>query len=128
MKIQAIEKKLQFPRNASNMKETNLGSKKYSAGLLRVLLLSELSAGENHGYALARRLRIRSGQELQVAAGNLYPVLYKMEADGLATSRWIEGGNGRFQKVYALTDTGIQAAEPAVSEFIQLTKAMLTGF
>jgi len=103
----------------------NIGSKKYYADLLRVLVLSELSIGEIHGYELARRLRDRSGGSLAVQANYLYPILYRMEDDGLIRSQWHQGANGRPQKRYQLTALGNRDADTIVADLISLTQALL---
>jgi len=102
-----------------------MGGKKYSAGLLRVLILSELAAGESYGYELAQRLRTRSNGSLSVKATNLYPILHRLETDALIESRWVAGDIVHPQKRYRLTQDGQRAAHASVAEFAKLTSAML---
>src|SRR5437870_5572880 len=63
-------------------------------GQLEGLILAVLGRGPLHGYAIASELRERSEGMLDVAEGTLYPVLHKLEKEGLIRSRW-EVGNGR---------------------------------
>lgn len=69
-------------------------------GQLEGLILVVLGDGPLHGYAIACELRERSGGELEVAEGTLYPMLHKLEEEGLIHSRW-ETVNGRRRRVYA---------------------------
>jgi PadR family transcriptional regulator PadR len=69
-------------------------------GQLEGLILAVLGNGPLHGYAIALELRDRSGGMLDVAEGTLYPVLHKLEREGLIASRW-EVVNGRRRRVYA---------------------------
>src|ERR1700739_1488370 len=69
-------------------------------GQLEGLVLAVLGRGPLHGYAIAAELRKRSEGMLDVAEGTLYPVLHKLEEEGLIRSRW-EVVNGRRRGVYA---------------------------
>ncbi len=68
-------------------------------GQLEALVLAVLGQGPLHGYAIACQLRERSGGILEVAEGTLYPVLHKLEREGLIRSRW-ETVKGRRRRVY----------------------------
>jgi PadR family transcriptional regulator, regulatory protein PadR len=57
-------------------------------GQLDGLLLAVLQEGPLHGYAIASELRARSGGALEVPEGTLYPVLHKLEREGLVRSHW----------------------------------------
>src|SRR5690349_16496366 len=74
-------------------------------GHLDRLLLAVLEDAPGHGYELARRLAARSGGELGVPEGSLYPALHRLERGGLVASAWSDGG-GRRRRVYRLTAAG----------------------
>jgi PadR family transcriptional regulator PadR len=74
-------------------------------GHLDRLLLAVLAEAPGHGYELARRLAARSGGELGVPEGSLYPALHRLEHGGLVGSRWHRDG-GRRRRVYSLTASG----------------------
>jgi PadR family transcriptional regulator PadR len=97
----------------------------YMAGMLRVLILSELSRGESYGYGIARSLEDRSSGELVVRPESLYPVLHRMEQEDLLSCRWVEAENGRPRKIYSLTAKGRKLWEKARIEFIQQSNAAL---
>lgn len=73
-------------------------------GVLELALAAVLAEGSQHGYALARRLAERGFG--QVRGGALYPVLGRMERDGVVTATWEPGEGGPGRKVYALTPAG----------------------
>jgi len=77
-------------------------------GNLDLLLLSVLSAGPAHGYAIISALRDRSGGAFDLPEGTIYPALHRLEDSGLLVSTWAEAG-GRRRRVYALTDEGVAA-------------------
>ncbi len=60
--------------------------------------------GARHGYALAQRItELGLGP---VRGGALYPVLGRLESDGVIESLWQAGDGGPGKKVYSLTDAG----------------------
>lgn len=84
-------------------------SKDLVAASSRPLVLSILSKGENYGYAMIRRIKELSGGEIQWADGMLYPVLHRLEREGLIVSEWKVPETGRKRKYYRLGDEGRQA-------------------
>jgi PadR family transcriptional regulator PadR len=76
-------------------------------GNLDLLLLSILSAGPAHGYAIITALRDRSDGTFDLPEGTIYPALHRLERSGLLASDWSD--EGRKRRVYALTDSGAAA-------------------
>jgi PadR family transcriptional regulator, regulatory protein AphA len=73
---------------------------------LRHVVLGLLSDRPSHGYALKQRLSPGLPRERVVNDGVLYPLLAKLEADGLATSAERRGPSGRSRRVYSATRAG----------------------
>ena len=74
-------------------------------GHLDLLLLSVLSAGPAHGYAVITALRARSEGTFDLPEGTVYPALHRLEGAGLLGSSWADA-DGRRRRVYALTGKG----------------------
>jgi PadR family transcriptional regulator, regulatory protein PadR len=74
-------------------------------GHLEVLVLAALRDGPAHGYAVIEALRLRSDGAFDLAEGTVYPVLHRLEADGLLASGWTAAA-GRRRRVYRLTRRG----------------------
>jgi PadR family transcriptional regulator, regulatory protein PadR len=74
-------------------------------GNLDLLLLSVLSGGPAHGYAIISALRDRSQGMFDLPQGTIYPALHRLENTGQLASSWAEA-DGRRRRVYALTDKG----------------------
>ena len=74
-------------------------------GNLDLLLLSVLSAGPAHGYAVITALRARSEGAFDLPEGTVYPALHRLERSGLLASSWADA-DGRRRRVYALTGAG----------------------
>jgi transcriptional regulator len=74
-------------------------------GHLDALILATLALGPSHGYAIIEQLKSRSGGDLQLPEGTVYPALHRLERDGLLASDWSKD-SGRRRRVYRLTDRG----------------------
>lgn len=75
-------------------------------GLLDMLVLRTLVLGPLHGYGIAKSLRIRSGETLEIEFGSLYPALKRLEVKGWIASNWEMSETGRRAKFYRLTPPG----------------------
>jgi DNA-binding PadR family transcriptional regulator len=73
---------------------------------LRHVLLGLLVDQPDHAYALKHRLSPGLPREQLVNDGILYPLLAKLETDGLATSVERRGQGGRLRRVYSATSAG----------------------
>lgn len=93
-------------------------------GHLDLLLLAALERGPRHGYAIIEWLQERSGGELKLAAGTLYPALHRLEADGLVRGHWQEATGERRRRVYALTNKGRRAIATRHEEWLAFSRVM----
>ena len=75
-------------------------------GTLDVILLRALVMGPVHGYAISRWIRERTGEELIIEEGALYPALHRLERKGWVESTWGFSENNRKAKYYHLTAHG----------------------
>ena len=73
-----------------------------------ILILSTLASGAHHGYQLALELEQESGGAFRFKHGTLYPILHKLEKDGLISGGWLEEESKRKRKSYRLTAAGHQ--------------------
>ena len=74
-------------------------------GHLDGLILSVIAREPLHGYAVIESLKARSGGELALPEGTVYPALHRLEAEGLLFSKWSVVG-GRRRRVYSITKRG----------------------
>jgi DNA-binding PadR family transcriptional regulator len=72
------------------------------------LLLAVLAGGPRHGYQLGLAIEETSGGAFRFPHGTLYPILHKLENEGLISGDWLEEGTKRKRKRYALTAAGRQ--------------------
>jgi len=69
------------------------------------VILAVLAGDALHGYAVIEELKARSGGELDLAEGTVYPALHRLERRGLLRSSWTTA-EGRRRRVYRLTASG----------------------
>ena len=83
--------------------------KELVAASSRPLLLSILAEGESYGYAIIQKVRELSDHQLRWTDGMLYPILHRLEREGLVVSEWKTSESGRRRKYYALASEGTKA-------------------
>jgi PadR family transcriptional regulator len=76
-------------------------------GHLDGLILSVVSREPLHGYAVIEALKARSGGQLALPEGTVYPALHRLEDDGLLKSEW-SAASGRRRRVYSITKRGVK--------------------
>lgn len=88
-------------------------------GAIVLCVLSELGR-EQYGYSLKRRLEDRG---LAVPEGTLYPLLRRLESQGLLTSRW-QAGEKRPRRYYRISPGGRELLTELVAEWRTLASAV----
>ena len=86
-------------------------SKDMVAASSKPLLLSILAEGESYGYQIIQKVRELSGGEIEWNDGMLYPILHRLERDGLIDSEWKEAESGRQRKYYFINTRGRKALQ-----------------
>lgn len=88
------------------------------------LVLMALLDSPKHGYEIAKFIEARTNGFFRLPFGTLYPILHRLEKDGLLTAEEAGAENGRGKKTYRLTTSGKKYAQSEVSEFQLFSKAM----
>lgn len=70
------------------------------------LILAILADGSKHGYQMALEIERRSGGFFRFNHGTLYPILHKLEKDGMIKGSWKQEEQQRKRKQYSLTGKG----------------------
>jgi transcriptional regulator len=78
-------------------------------GHLDMIVLVALTNGPAHGYAIIQEIQRRSAGAFVLPEGTVYPVLHRLEKNGLLSSRWTIAESGRKRRTYTLTRRGRQA-------------------
>lgn len=74
-----------------------------------------------HGYQIALEIEERSDGFFAFPHGTLYPLLHRLEADGMIAGEWSDPDEGRARKEYAPTEAGRTYLEETVSLWRTLT-------
>jgi PadR family transcriptional regulator len=90
------------------------------AASLQPLLLSLLDQGEAYGYQILQRIKYVSGGTIEWTAGTIYPVLHRMETDGLIQATWRPSESGPRRKYYRLTGKGRRALDTEKQSWIDV--------
>ena len=93
------------------------------------LVLAILAEGESYGYAILKRVRALSDGELEWTDGMLYPVLHRLENQGLIKACWRTAENGRKRKYYSLKASGRAVLEKQREQWrvVNLTLEQIWG-
>ena len=90
-------------------------SKELTKGTLLPIILKLLSAEKMYGYEITQRVRELTSDKIDISEGALYPILHKLEADGILETESVFIGK-RVRKYYKVTDTGKQDAASRIEE------------
>lgn len=105
-------------------------ARKPTRGDVSVLILSVLSEGALHGYAIAREVERRSENALVLREGSLYPTLRDLETNGYIIGEWDDAATPAgtpARKTYKLTATGQNELIKQAREW-QIYARALDGF
>ncbi|HTF87596.1 MAG TPA: helix-turn-helix transcriptional regulator [Planctomycetota bacterium] len=90
---------------------------------LNALILAVLGRGPAHGYAILTSLRDTSDGVFDLPEGTLYPILHRLEGQGLLRAKWQSVG-GRERKVYSLTKAAHAAVEAECADWRRYAQAV----
>ena len=95
-------------------------SRELAGASAKPIILSILASGESYGYAILQRIEDLSNGELSWDDSTLYPVLHRMENDGLLASSWRVAETGRRRKYYRLMAEGHEALETEKRQWLRV--------
>lgn len=89
--------------------------------VLPLLSLRLIQQRESYGYELVERVMALG---VEVSTGLVYPVLNRLERDGLVTTTSKPSPSGPPRKYFALTDAGVDALDTARAQWEQTAAAV----
>jgi transcriptional regulator len=93
-------------------------------GTLDLLILRIIAREPLHGWAIAKRIQVLSGDVLSVGQGSLYPALHRLEQQGWIEAEWKDSELGRPGKFYGLTRDGRKQLEREMKTWRRLSGAV----
>ncbi|HEY3968649.1 MAG TPA: PadR family transcriptional regulator [Planctomycetaceae bacterium] len=92
-------------------------------GVPELLILQLLSARPMYGYELVQAIRLQTNAALEFGEGCVYPILHRLESEGLLASRR-ETVGGRNRVVYRVTTKGANRFEESVATWRHVVGAV----
>jgi PadR family transcriptional regulator, regulatory protein PadR len=89
-----------------------------------MLILRTLAGDPMHGWGIAQRIQLMSGDVLRVNQGSLYPALYRLERQGFIDAEWGSSENNRRAKYYKLTRLGRKRLADETTQWERLSAAI----
>ncbi len=84
-------------------------------GILELAVMGVLYNERHYGYSLVRVLT-ESGS-ISLKEGTVYPILARLDRDGLVQSEWVESAQGPPRKYYSITAAGRELFDELSKEF-----------
>jgi PadR family transcriptional regulator PadR len=92
----------------------------FRRGALELCVLAVLARGDEYGYEITSRLT----RDMEVNEGTVYPLLRRMQKEGLVSTYSVKSASGPSRKYYRLTASGRSALRMHRSEWEAFQKAM----
>lgn len=89
-------------------------------GVLGLCVLALLSRGDSYAYEIASRM----ADAVDMGEGTIYPLMRRMQSEGLVTTRLEESPSGPPRKYYRITETGRARLAGQVAEWRGFTAAV----
>jgi len=94
-------------------------------GVLDMLVLKLLESEPKYGYQIIQEMKEKSEDVFSLKDGTLYPILYRLEDDGLVMSRWSEAvGKQVSRKYYEITQVGRSELQAIEQTWQSITKGI----
>lgn len=97
---------------------------RFARDINELLVLSALRSGPKHGYQIGLDIDDGSTGLFQFRHGTLYPILHRLEKEGLIRGSWSKEG-GRRRRVYELTSQGSDRLEGGTQEVDEISSSIL---
>lgn len=89
-------------------------------GVLELCVLALLSQRDNYAYEIASRL----AEGIDMGEGTIYPLMRRMQADGLVDTYLVESTAGPPRKYYRLTNSGKLSFQRQKAEWAAFSRAV----
>ena len=84
-------------------------------GILELAIMSILYHERHYGYSLVRALA--EDNDVTLKEGTVYPILARLDRDGVVRTEWVESDQGPPRKYYSLTAAGRRVFDELSREF-----------
>ena len=99
-------------------------AKELIKGTIRTIVLRLLAQnGKMYGYEIMQTIDKNTDGQIKLTFGSLYPILHKLEEDGIIISE-TENLGKRIRKYYMLTSSGKKETDSKISELKNFVKTL----
>src|SRR5471030_2290480 len=88
--------------------------------VLEMCVLALLSKGDNYAYEIARCM----AETVGMGEGTVYPLMRRMQNDGLVSTYLVESASGPSRKYYKLTRAGAVALKAQITDWTEFEAAV----
>ena len=89
-------------------------------GVLALCVLALLERGDSYAYEIASRM----AEAVDMGEGTVYPLMRRMQSDGLVETYMVESATGPSRKYYRLTDAGRTSLASQKTEWDAFVRAV----
>ena len=93
-------------------------------GNIEIILLTVLDKEDRYGYEIIKNIHEKSGLNVRLTAGSLYPALQRLENKGFLTSYW-QGPDGDRHRYYHITDSGRKELQARRESWAKMARYIL---
>lgn len=104
------------------MKETSQNN--FQRGAMSLLILALLKNEDMYGYQIVQEISQSSGGKIVTQEGSLYPVLYKLQEQGLISDRKVLVGKRMTRVYYHLEAAGRDYLQKLIEEYKTVTQGV----
>lgn len=105
--------------------ETSADQSNFRRGVMSLVLLALLKREDMYGYQLVTETQRLSEGRIVTREGSLYPVLYKLEDQGLISSRRVPVGKRMNRVYYHLEPAGEQRLKDLIADYKSVVRGVL---
>lgn len=105
--------------------ETSADQSYFRRGVMSMVLLALLKREDMYGYQLVTETQRLSEGRIVTQEGSLYPVLYKLEDQGLISSRRVPVGKRMNRVYYHLEPAGEQRLNDLIADYKSVVRGVL---
>lgn len=103
---------------------TESAQSSFRRGVMSLVLLALLKREDMYGYQLVQETAASSGGRLTTQEGSLYPVLYKLQEQGLISDRRVKVGKRMTRVYYHLEPAGEVRLAELISDYEEMTQGV----
>jgi PadR family transcriptional regulator PadR len=97
-----------------------MDANKLKTACTETLVIGLLRGGPMHGYQMCREIEERTDGFFALKHSTLYPILHRLEKQGIVRGEWGELDSGKPRKLYRLTERGAAYYQRSAAEWRSL--------